>query len=180
MGEFIRRAVVRRTALALLLLVAAVGAATGGDNRAPDLSDYPKLRVGPGHNVAYRAYAEGVQIYRWNGTSWIFQRPEATLYDFGEQAEVVGSHYAGPTWESNSGSYVVGQVLERATPDTNAIPWLKLEATDSDGPGGFDGVTYIQRVNTVGGIAPGYPGGFVGDEARVDYTAEYYFYRAQG
>jgi hypothetical protein len=179
MAKFIRRDAVRRTALALLLLVAPVGMAPGGDNRAPDLSDYPKLRVPQGHKVAYRAYAEGVQIYRWNGTGWVFQRPEATLYDFGGEGEVVGIHYAGPTWENNSGSYVVGRVLERATPDPDAIPWLKLEAVDSDGPGVFDGVTYIQRVNTIGGIAPAYTPGYVGDEARVYYTAEYYFYRAQ-
>jgi hypothetical protein len=179
MAKFSRRNAIRRTALALLLLIASVGAAPGGDNREPDLSDYPKLQVGEGHKVAYRAYAEGVQIYRWDGTSWVFQKPEAILYDYGGEAEVVGIHYAGPTWESNSGSYVVGRVLERATPDPDAIPWLKLEATDSDGPGIFDGVTYIQRVNTVGGKAPAYGGVNVGDEARVYYTAEYYFYRAQ-
>jgi hypothetical protein len=34
-------------------------------------------------------------------------------------------------------------------------------------------------VNTVGGKAPTDPGSFVGEEARVPYTAEYYFYRAQ-
>jgi len=37
---------------------------------------------------------------------------------------------------------------------------------------------YIQRINTVGGTAPATAGAFVGDEARVPYTAEYYFYRA--
>ena len=40
------------------------------------------------------------------------------------------------------------------------------------------GVTFIQRVNTIGGTAPVEAGGFVGDEARVPYTTEYYFYRA--
>src|SRR6476646_6758058 len=100
MANFIRRDAVRRTTLVLLLLVAPVGAASGGDNRAPDLTDYPKLKVPQGHKVAYRAYAEGVQIYRWNGTSWVFQRPEAILYDY-DGEEVVGIHYAGPTWESN-------------------------------------------------------------------------------
>jgi hypothetical protein len=178
MAELIRRGSVRWTALVLLLLLIPIGAALCGDNRAPDLDDYPKLKVPAGHKVRFRAYAEGVQIYRWNGTSWVFQAPEAVLYDFGGDGEVVGIHYAGPTWESNSGSYVVGRVLERATPDPDAIPWLKLEATDSDGPGIFDGVTYIQRVNTVGGNAPAEPGDFVGEEARIYYTADYYFYRA--
>jgi hypothetical protein len=52
-----------------------------------------------------------------------------------------------------------------------------LEALVSDGPGIFDGITHIQRVNTVGGIAPADPGDFVGDQARVPYTADYFFYR---
>ena len=41
-------------------------------------------------------------------------------------------------------------------------------------------MTYIQRVNTVGGLAPAEPGDFVGQEVEVPYTAEYYFYRAHG
>ena len=73
---------------------------------------------------------------------------------------------------------VVGQVLERATPDPNAIPWLLLKAKSTDGPGIFAEVTYIQRVNTVGGKAPTAPGDYVGELVRVPYTAEYFFYRA--
>jgi hypothetical protein len=92
--------------------------------------------------------------------------------------EIVGIHYGGPTWESASGSYVVAAVIDRDTPNPDAIPWLLLGAVDSDGPGIFDGTTYIQRVNTVGGLAPAAPGDFPGDQARVPYTADYYFYRA--
>lgn len=39
-------------------------------------------------------------------------------------------------------------------------------------------MNHVQRVNTLGGTAPAGAGSFVGDEARVPYTAEYYFYRA--
>jgi hypothetical protein len=39
-------------------------------------------------------------------------------------------------------------------------------------------VTYIQRVNTVGGKAPTVSGGVAGEMARVPYTAEYFFYKA--
>jgi hypothetical protein len=38
-------------------------------------------------------------------------------------------------------------------------------------------VSYIQRVNTTGGLAPVEPGEEPGEEARVPYTADYYFYR---
>ena len=46
------------------------------------------------------------------------------------------------------------------------------------GPCIFNGVSFIQRVNTVGGgLAPSDPGGLLGEVARVPYTAEYFFYR---
>jgi hypothetical protein len=176
-----KEAQVRVAALALLLLalVAPVGAKPGNDNRAPDLGDFQNLKAPAGNKVCFHAYAEGVQIYRWSGTSWVFVAPEAELFTGPDDDDPVGIHYAGPTWESASGSTVVGRVLERGTPDPDSIPWLLLEAVDSEGPGIFDGVTYIQRVNTVGGKAPAEPGDFPGEVARVPYTAEYYFYREQ-
>ena len=129
--------------------------------------------------LTFHAYAAGVQIYRWSGTSWIFVAPRATLYADAQGSAVVGSHYAGPTWESVSGSTVLGAVAKRCTPNSNAIPWLLLDATSSAGPGVLEGVTQIQRVNTVGGVAPSTAGSVVGEIAEVPYTAEYFFYRGQ-
>ena len=54
---------------------------------------------------------------------------------------------------------------------------MRLDATSAPGGGRFADLTFIQRLNTIGGTAPGTPGGFVGDEARVPYTADYVFYR---
>ena len=76
-----------------------------------------------------------------------------------------------------SGGKLVGTVLEHCTPDPSAIAWLLLGAV-SDGPGVFQRVTFIQRVNTVGGNAPADPGSSTGEKARVPYTTEYFFYRA--
>ena len=182
MVEMIRRGVIKVGPLALLLLAlgAPVGALRGTDNRAPDLGDCEELQAPVGNKVAFVAYAEGVQIYRWNGTSWTFVAPEAVLYSGDdEDAEVVGIHYAGPTWESDSGSKVKAAVMDRCFPDPTAIPWLLLKATASEGPGIFHRVTYIQRVYTVGGLAPADPGDFVGEEAAIPYTAWYAFYREQ-
>lgn len=165
-------------ALLPLALVAPAGADPGGDGRNPDLTDYQILQVPAGNKVAFHVYAVGVQIYRWDGSNWIFSRPEALLFANAEYDGLVGIHYAGPTWESNSGSIVVGKVLQRSTPDPDAIPWLLLEAVYSEGPGIFHGVTFIQRLYTVGGKAPAYAGQVPGEEARMPYTAEYYFYRA--
>ena len=131
-----------------------------------------------GTEAAFHAYAIGVQIYRWNGAAWVFVAPSANLYaDRGYHGKV-GTHYAGPIWESNSGSNVIARKSGECTPDAAAIPWLLLDATLTEGPGVFRGVTQIQRVNTTGGSAPALPGSFVGQESRVSYTAEYYFYKA--
>ena len=164
------------TAVALLLLALIAPAAKA--ERAPELSgDLEKLQVEAGNPLVFHAYAAGVQIYRWNGTSWAFVGPEAVLFADPAGEAVVGIHYGGPTWESVSGSKVVASVIERALVDPASIQWLKLGAVVSSGPGIFDGVTFIQRVNTVGGNAPSTPGTFLGQEARVPYTAEYYFYK---
>jgi hypothetical protein len=61
--------------------------------------------------------------------------------------------------------------------DTNAIPWLRLQALITEGPGVFADTTFIQRVNTTGGKAPSQDGVFIGQVARVPYTADYFFYR---
>jgi hypothetical protein len=148
------------------------------DHRTPDLGNCQNLQVPAGHKVAFRVYAEGVQIYRWDGTSWTFVAPDAKLFADARGRSAVGTHYAGPTWESASGSKVVGAVLQRCTPNGNAIDWLLLKATSNEGPGIFRRVTFIQRVNTVGGKAPTTPGTQVGELASVPYTADYYFYRA--
>lgn len=134
----------------------------------------------PAGNVAdSRVYAVGVQRYRWNGDAWIFVEPVATLYTDAKYREKVGTHYAGPTWEFNNGGKVIAARLEGCSPTPTAIPWLLLEITTTNGPGIFTSMTYIQRVNTVGGLAPTAPGASIGTLADVPYTAEYYFYRAK-
>jgi Protein of unknown function (DUF3455) len=170
-----------RMALAALAVLATISVARASeDNRAPDLPSplCDRLQV-QGGRVAFHVYALGVQIYRWNGASWVFVAPAARLFADPEYHGEVGIHYAGPTWESNSGGKVIASRLEGCAPDPTAIAWLLLQMVSSEGPGIFDGVTHIQRVNTAGGLPPSGPGPFVGAEEEVPYTAEYYFYRAQ-
>jgi hypothetical protein len=168
-------------AIALLMLgcFGALRAEPGQDNREPDLStNCASIAVPDGNKVASHVYATGVQIYRWNGTTWVFVAPAAVLYANADYDGEVGTHYVGPSWESNSGSKVVGARVAGCTPDPTAIPWLLLQAVRSEGPGVFHRVTYIQRVNTVGGLAPATAGSAVGEQVEVPYTAEYFFYRA--
>ena len=103
--------------------------------------------------------------------------PDATLFD--DDGNIVASHFAGPSWQSNSGSKVVGKLPPAATVvvDTNAIPWLRLQALTAEGPGIFADATFIQRVNTIGGKAPSQNGSFIGQVARIPYSADYFFYR---
>jgi hypothetical protein len=174
----------RAIALAVLFTVAGLtqarAAQPADDNRAPDLPPNlcERVQAPEGNRVHFHAYASGVQVYKWNGTAWVFVEPVANLFASRNYHGQVATHYAGPTWESNSGSKVVAKRLDGCTPNTSAIPWLLLETVSTEGPGIFDGTTYVQRVNTTGGTAPSTPGSFVGEEARVPYTAEYYFYRA--
>ena len=156
---------------------AETSAVTSNGKRAVDLGTCTNLQAPAGSKLALHVYATGVQIYRWSGTSWVFVAPSALLSADAGGHSTVGTHYAGPTWESNSGSTVVGTVFERCTVSASAIQWLSLTAASSDRPGIFDGVTFIQRVNTVGGTAPATPGTSVGQTFNVPYTAEYYFYR---
>ena len=121
----------------------------------------PELPEGCSHLAApldveltFHAYAIGVQIYRWNGASWELVAPDATLFAEDGHTGKVAKHFAGPTWESNSGSKVVGKKSKECTPDASAIPWLLLDGISNDGRGIFTKVGSIQRVNTVGGLKP--------------------------
>ena len=169
-------------AVAVLALPSAPAARASEGQHTPDLPSplCDSIQVPAGNEVAFHAYALGVQVYKWNGTAWVFVEPVANLYaDAGFRGQV-GTHYAGPTWESNSGSMVKASALiPRCAPDPTAIPWLLVQTTSTNGPGIFSSITYIQRVNTTGGLAPSTPGTMIDEAREVDYTAEYYFYRAE-
>ena len=178
-----------RNVIALVMLLVVVGlapastpAAFTSADKSPSLpSGCESLEIENGNALAFRVYALGVQVYRWNGTAWVFVEPRATLFADARYRGEVGTHYVGPTWESNSGSKVLAARVPGTgcTPDSTAIPWLLLKKVSTEGHGILDAVTFIQRVNTTGGIAPTTPGGLIGEEKEVPYTAEYYFYRAR-
>lgn len=174
------------TGLSLLLMVASLAFATPtarpDDNNQPLELPSPlcdKLQVPAGNELAFHLYARGVQIYRWSGSTWQFVAPSATLFaDPGYHAQV-GIHYKGPIWESNSDSSVKAVKLWECSPDPDAIPWLLLQANATSGPGVFSSVTFVHRVYTTGGKAPSYNGSTDGESVEVNYTAVYYFYRAE-
>ena len=176
------------TASALLLAVghsfAADSAPSGPPPALPDVP--PTLRPPAGQVVYLEALATGVQIYQCMSKAgepstyeWAFRAPEAALAD--RSGRSLGKHYAGPTWESLDGSTVVGEAKARDPgPNPSAIPWLLLDAKATTGGGTFGQAKSIQRLQTVGGVAPSEPCSATNAKqiARVPYTASYYFYRA--
>jgi hypothetical protein len=131
-----------------------------------------------------------------SGTAFAFSlfTPEATLFD--DNAEQITTHFFSPnpnpadngavraTWEHSRDSSVVwGAVTGQATVGRDAINWLRVEARGvAAGPSGGSKLTrtkFIQRINTVGGLAPDYGcAGLadVGTKVFVPYTADYLFY----
>jgi hypothetical protein len=168
----------RATAPAVALLLLSTGFLARAQEA--DEENLPAtLEVPAGNHLEFEAHGVGVQIYKWSAASstWVFVAPSAVLFH-GER-HVVGIHYAGPTWQSTDGSIVVGTKLGAVTVDPTAIPWLLLGAKTTTGPGDFANVTFVQRIETKGGLAPSAPGTVDGEMALVPYSAEYLFYSAK-
>jgi hypothetical protein len=170
------------TALAVLAGVAGSVAAQGYPATAESVPS--NLKAPAGSVLLFELQAQGVQIYTCEADPgdasafvWTFTAPEAELLN--QHGEVVGKHFTGPTWEGLDGSAVVGAGLERAdAPDAGSIPWLLLQATEHSGIGAFSTITYVQRLDTSGGVAPaeGCDADHEGDLVRQPYEATYAFY----
>jgi Protein of unknown function (DUF3455) len=171
-------------ALVLALLAAAsAGAATGSQTAPGDPLD-PRT-YDPGSKPALVVYAEGVQKYACqpDGT-WLFTDPEAVLYDSENEGKVVGSHFLNfatgrPVWQLKDGSSVEAARKVGVGGGPGNIAWLLLQAAantpGSDGDR-LSGTTWVQRLNTSGGVAPSAPC-TPGDTLAVPYTTDYFFWK---
>jgi hypothetical protein len=144
------------------------------------------IAVPAGNSVAMSALGAGDLTYECRvkasmpgSFEWVFAGPNAVLYD--AKMAPIGKYYAGPTWESNDGSKVTGKQLA-VSPSNNAasIPLQLVQTNAATGKGAMTGITYIQRLNTKGGIAPAdvCNADNVGAKKTVKYEAEYVFYKA--
>ena len=175
-------------ALPLLCALAACGALPARpDDSTLKASNVPAaIAVPSGSKLAFTLHGSGLQNYECRakpagagGYDWVFVSPEAALSD--RLGALVGRHYAGPTWEYGDDSKVTGKVLaDAAAPKPGDIAWLLLQGTSSARIGVFNGVTYIQRVNTEGGVAPSdaCAANLVGTKKAVPYNADYLFYKS--
>lgn len=161
------------------------------------------LEVPAGHSLHFVGHATGTQNYvclpSANGPAWTFMAPQATLYHqiWGHLYQQAATHFLAanpleggvprPSWQhSLDSSQVWGRAIassnDPAYVEPGAIPWLLLEVVGaSQGPTGgslLANTTYIQRLNTSGGLAATGPCAEIGAIALVPYRADYYFYRA--
>jgi hypothetical protein len=166
--------------LSAALLISGVLATTATARPIVEPQVPPEIKVEAGHQLFDIGHALGVQIYACNGTAWTFVAPKAILVT--ERLHVI-HHFAGPTWQDLDGSSVVGQLVKPATVDPKSIPWLLLSQKSAT-PGKFGNyltnTSFIQRINTRGGLAPAAStctAATNGVQKQIPYTADYYFWK---
>jgi hypothetical protein len=162
------------------------------------------LQPPEGNEAFLIGHAFGSQDYvcaaSGSGVAFVLTTPEAVLFD--NPARRVVNHFFSPnpveggtiraTWQSTRNSSVFwGKLAKAATFDTDphfvakdAIAWLLLsQAGVLEGSGNGDNLavaTFVQRVNTMGGLAPSIKCNSpadIGTTAVVPYEADYVFYR---
>jgi hypothetical protein len=173
--------------LALLALPAVLSACAMQPPMSPRVDNMAlpeAVRVPAGHQQTMSTLGKGEITYECRAKAgsagaheWVFVVPVATLAD--AKGSLVGKYYGGPTWEAKDGSRVTGKQVAVAPAMAGSIPLQLVKAEPAIGPGAMQGVSYIQRLNTLGGVAPAAPctAATAGQKRQVAYQADYVFYR---
>jgi hypothetical protein len=149
-----------------------------------------------GHAIGTQNY---ICLPSGSGFAWTLFGPQATL--FHNDARQIMTHFLSPnpeeagtlraTWQHSVDTSAVWARAIAMSSDagfvaSGAIPWLLLEVVGAEGgpTGGrkLTVTTYIQRLNTAGGVAPATGCSQlanVGLRIFVPYEADYFFYRDQ-
>lgn len=159
------------------------------------------LQVEPGNTVFRMSHAIGTQNYvclvAGGGFAWTFFGPQATLFDDSGQQVITHFLSANPdengkaraTWQDSQDTSSVWAAATASSTDSSfvaagAIPWLLLQVVGTDNGTALGGTlsetTFVQRVNTQGGLAPATGCGQaadIGRKALVPYAADYVFYK---
>ncbi|KAJ3259112.1 hypothetical protein HK103_002999 [Boothiomyces macroporosus] len=154
-------------------------------NSTADTSSFPKEIIQPdSYRLVTRYSAVGTQNYVCNNTQWALDSANADL--FTQPGQILAKHFfldtpdsfgGRPTWKSNDGSQVTGQVLTKVVVDEKSVPWLVVQRTSGSNTGIFGQVNVVLRVKTVGGIAPS-SSCVAGQTVKVNYSSDYWFYSA--
>ncbi|MFB4394573.1 MULTISPECIES: DUF3455 domain-containing protein [unclassified Pseudomonas] len=144
------------------------------------------VKVPEGHKVMLETVGVGEITYECRDkpnaagqTEWTFVGPKAVLND--RSGKAVGSYFGPPaTWQAKDGSKVTGAQLAVAPAGTGDIPFQLVKANPAEGQGAMNGVAYIQRLATKGGVAPASPctTATKGKQEVVKYQADYIFWAA--
>ena len=172
--------------LSTLLLVAA-GVAQADHHTVPAAVAVPEGNVAMMKTLAMGQITyECMEKKDAPGTyAWTFKIPHAYLYDTDNTQ--MGRYYGSPkgaVWESNDGSKVIGKQLA-VTPNTataGSIPLQLVQQNGYEGNGAMNKVTFIQRLATVGGVAPAgkaCAAANVGKKELVTYQADYILWMAK-
>lgn len=148
-----------------------------------------------GAGVAYVLFTPEATLFGEDGgqiiTHYFSPNLDATPGDPNTDARVVADGAIRATWQHRDTSTVWAKLHQSGadgnsavTVDPKAVAWLLLDVVGSqDGPTGGDKLTdttFIQRLNTAGGLAPSTGCSSltdVGNQAFVPYTADYFFYK---
>lgn len=144
------------------------------------------VQVPAGNKVALETVGVGDITYQCNAKKdmpgqfeWVFVGPEAKLND--RNGKQVGKYYGPPaTWESMDGSKLTGTQVAVSPGTAGNIPLQLVKANPASGNGAMMGITYILRVNTIGGVAPASAcaASNLGSKQIVKYQADYIFYKS--
>ena len=168
--------------LTLCGLTAAVATAGAAPQTVPGDPLDPRTYQ-PDSKLNLVVHAVGVQKYscQANGT-WLFTDPEAVLY--AANGKPIGTHFLNfatgrPVWQAKDGSSVEAARKASASGGAGNIAWLLLEGVVTAGTDGdrLADTTWVQRLNTSGGVAPAGTCA-PGDTIAVPYTTDYYFWKA--
>ena len=175
--------------LSAVLVAAGLAACSGMGARpmAHSQASLPEaVRVPAGHQVAMETVGAGDITYECRAKAgmpgqheWVFIGPDARLMD--RTGRQVGRYYGPPaTWESMDGSKITATQVAVAPNGAGNIPHQLVKANPAMGAGAMQGVSYVQRVATQGGVAPAMAcdAAGLGQKQVVKYQADYIFYKA--
>ncbi|MEU4163271.1 DUF3455 domain-containing protein [Actinoplanes sp. NPDC026670] len=184
-------------ALAVVSVAVPAGVSFAGTDQAPPASPAPVAHEA-GHGVDPRVPAElappaghvlhavlkarGVQVYECRSGAWTLLEPAASLtgVTVRQVKKVSALHFRGPSWLSDQdGSLLEGDpegVVRAPSESPGSIQQLRIKAKANRGGGTFGKVTYVQRIDTVGGLAPA--GTCTGGTIAAPYRAVYRFFVA--
>ncbi|MFD5760511.1 DUF3455 domain-containing protein [Streptomyces mirabilis] len=160
------------------LFSATVGQAATSQPARTGVDAPAALKVPDGNRLTGVFSAAGVQTYTCADGAWKLLEPAATLWAKNDRSHrPVALHSRGPVWVSTVDGSAVNAAAIANSPKTGTIPELLLQSTATRGTGVFAGVSYVQRLDTHGGVAPTTACSGT-DQISVRYSATYAFYKS--